>query len=354
MINKIEIVNFRSHKRTILRLSPGVNVIVGETDSGKSAIVSALRWVITNRPVGDSFRSNWGGKTAVSIHTDEGVVTRFKDDKNNRYTLYTQSDGQEIVFNAIKTEVPREVLDFLGVTDVNLQTQFDSHFLLSSSPGEVAQHFNRVAHLDKIDVGLKNLQKWVNTLQHAIRSDEDELNRLQGDLSTYDNIDRIETKVAQLETIDEDLKEAKYDIVVINDTIEEVKRIEREIQADSKIVEEAGPIFDEVWEYHIQLREKYDDLKKGKELVYDIGEINEEIIRAERILPAGKVIDDLLQLEKKIQDTEFQIDKLHILVDYLERVTTSEEKLAEDLEEYEEEFHLNLGKTCPLCGQKIK
>ena len=76
MIKKLHIRNFQSHKDSRLIFSDGVNVIVGNSDSGKSAILRALNWVITNRPSGDSYISNWGGPTYVIVETEEGTVIR--------------------------------------------------------------------------------------------------------------------------------------------------------------------------------------------------------------------------------------------------------------------------------------
>jgi DNA repair exonuclease SbcCD ATPase subunit len=61
MIKRIEIKNFQAHKNTEIDFDPGVNVISGASDAGKSSIFRALLWVITNRPSGDSIK-NWDCK----------------------------------------------------------------------------------------------------------------------------------------------------------------------------------------------------------------------------------------------------------------------------------------------------
>ena len=77
MIQSLALKNFQSHKDTLIKFDPGVNVIVGSTDSGKSAIIRALRWLVWNRPIGDKMRSNWGGETEVIIDDELG---RTKDE----------------------------------------------------------------------------------------------------------------------------------------------------------------------------------------------------------------------------------------------------------------------------------
>jgi exonuclease SbcC len=44
MIKSIKIQNFETHIKTHLDLHPGVNVIVGESDEGKSGIIRSIKW----------------------------------------------------------------------------------------------------------------------------------------------------------------------------------------------------------------------------------------------------------------------------------------------------------------------
>ena len=91
MIQKLNIQNFQSHKDTKLEFHPGVNVIIGQSDSGKTAIIRALRWLIWNRPGGDDFRSDWGGGTVVKIKIDAREIMRGKD-KENVYSISSSFD----------------------------------------------------------------------------------------------------------------------------------------------------------------------------------------------------------------------------------------------------------------------
>ena len=74
MIKEISIKNFQSHKDSHIELSDGVNIIVGASDSGKSSLIRAIKWLATNRPSGESIRSTWGGKTEVEIFTESLLI----------------------------------------------------------------------------------------------------------------------------------------------------------------------------------------------------------------------------------------------------------------------------------------
>jgi len=129
MIQNLTIRNFLSHKNSKFKFHRGVNVIVGETKAGKSAVIRALDWVKDNRPTGNTFRSNWGGTTAVSLNTEQDTVKRIKSEKINEYRLNTNEPYQA------RTDVPEEVQKALRLNEINVETQFESHFLLSQSPG---------------------------------------------------------------------------------------------------------------------------------------------------------------------------------------------------------------------------
>ena len=155
MIRELSITNFQSHKDVTLQFTPRVNVIVGASDSGKSALLRSLRWLLLNRPSGTAFRSHWCGKgeaTEVRVLLSNGsTITRSRSGKENLY--YYQAKGEEALkLEAVRTDVPDEIARLLAIDEtVNLQAQADHHFLLDESSPEVARILNAVVGLDGID-----------------------------------------------------------------------------------------------------------------------------------------------------------------------------------------------------------
>lgn len=136
MITRIELNNFQAHKHTVIDLDKGVNVITGETDNGKSSIVRAIRWVVENYPQGiDKINSNWNEDLkeplSVKLYTENGYVERIRTKDRNGYNICKNGE-KEIKLDAIgKGNVPKEVTEFLNVSDVNFQYQLDPPYLLS-------------------------------------------------------------------------------------------------------------------------------------------------------------------------------------------------------------------------------
>lgn len=309
MIKRLQIWNFLSHKKTEIDFSPGVNIIVGPTDSGKSAIIKALKWTIQNRPLGDSVKSYWikgGEATATKIHFEEGSILRTRGDKENSYTI--NEEGRLITFNAIKGDVPEEVQKLINLEDVNLQTQFAPHFLLTQSSGEVAQYFNKVAHLDKIDTASQNIRKWTKDIQQNIQYQEETLRTLEENLEQYKDLEEIERRVTEIEETEHKIDLVAKEFIALDEICEELKKIDSEVEGYSFLLELEGLVND-IIKIGGEKKEMSNKLEELGELVYSIGVANREIIR-----------------------------------------------IAQDIKQLEESFHKELGKgkVCPLCNSVLE
>lgn len=188
MISSIRIQNFQSHEDTEIPFHPGVCVIVGSGDSGKTAVHRALRWVQSNRirqddrPMGDGFISRWAKKTSakgtvtladdcrVTVTKPEGTCTRFRDaarSKNDKESNGYLLNGER--FEAIGVGVPDAVSQWFNWSDVNVQKQHDQAFLISKGAGEVASFLNRTVRLDTIDAHIQAASSLVRQERDALK-----------------------------------------------------------------------------------------------------------------------------------------------------------------------------------------
>ena len=347
MIKSIEIQNYQSHKETKLEFSPGVNVIVGATDSGKSAIIKALRWVITNRPTGDSFRSSWGGDTEVKVETIGEYlydVTRAKTDKGNLYKL------NDLEFKAFGSDVPEEIKKALDMNHINVQTQFESHFLLSESAGAVATHFNKVAHLDKIDVGLQNIQRWLRKSQQDIVYNESQVEELTEQLVEYNSLEEIEELIVRLEQIETEVEWANKKTRKVMELRLDIESVDVYIKQSEKIVSK-GVLVEKalgIIEEQKVVETLITRLDKGVRM---ITEVEESIKELEELQPFEKMVNRALEIDKEIR--EVGVLKFQTLVGRLERNTEVSEELQKSLQKMEKEFTNNM-EVCPLCETVLK
>jgi exonuclease SbcC len=350
MIRSLEIFNFQSHKGTRLEFSKGVNVIIGSSDSGKTSIIRALRWLIWNRPTGDEFRSSWGGDTEVIAQFDKFEIIRKKG-KENFYSFLSSGKGH--VFKAIGTDVPEEIIKALNINEINLQYQLDAPFLLSNTPGEVAQHFNRVAKLDKIDSGIQNIQREIRELEQGIKFKTTQVSQQEEELKKFDHLEKFEVEVEVLEMTEKRLiskRNALKELELLcgelqntNDEIDEYTNIlslEKQVNSIDNNITLSG--------------EKEVKLLKLESLVNHIQQVNNNISKGEELLKSydavNKIIWDIDQRDTfKLQLKSLKEDTAYI--------TLSQAKIL-DMEDQikilQKQFDKEMGNTCILCGQSIK
>jgi DNA repair exonuclease SbcCD ATPase subunit len=225
MIKQLKLIRFRSHDDATLNFTPGVNVIVGDSDSGKSNIVRGLRWQRFNRPSGFSMRSHWAkGSEATEVTTalSEGVgVTRFRNNTKNEYRLSTLSEPLE----AVRTDVPSPVCDVLRMDDVNMQRQGDKPYLLDESPPEVARILNAIAGLDGIDEAHTRIAGKIKENQDTTRALSLRTSELENQLIAFEGVDDLQERIVQYNAKEEQLQTASACLANLEEVIREAEEI---------------------------------------------------------------------------------------------------------------------------------
>lgn len=358
MIQRISIANFQSHKETVLDLAPGVNVIVGATDSGKSAILRALRWLIWNRPSGDAFRSTWGGDTEVHILLEGGsydgyYVKRNKGDNKNEYhKWYINGTGSHRVLKAFGNDVPQDIQEILNMDETNFQKQLDAPFLISNSSGEVASYFNKVAHLEKIDSSNQYVQSQIRSLTSKIQSDEERLEQTKPALEQFDYLEQTEIDLVQLEEKNEKYNLLERQVVQLQSNILNLMNLESLIAENEKLLvleEEVMDIYAMI-RYSKTLKDSREDLQDSLQLLESYNsqlEYFTDTIKYEDLVLSS--LNKYSSLKKLVNREE----ELLKLVNSYEQIEKKIGDLTKEMKTMEEDFHNYIGETCPLCGSNL-
>lgn len=330
MIHSIKIQNIQSHKDTELKLSPGINAIIGSSNNGKSAILRALYWVVYNRPLGtDNLLSHWAidekgnqiEPMEVTVENDDGFVIRRRTKTKNQYIV----NDEEL--NVVKTDVPLQVEKLLRLTDTNIQRQQDAPFLLSLSSGQVAQYFNKTVRLDIIDKILSNAESKRRKTNQEIAQNEDLLKEYSEKREKYTWMDEVEKLLSKYNNISE--KHSSIEIEF------------NELNADI-----------ELYEKYSELVVKYRSLSKVKVSINKFELLNEQ---------TQKLKNDILSVEESLEDFDacklypsFETEKKLIQkFNDLNSEVDEKDKCINSLEE-EINGYLELTNNIKLCEQKIK
>lgn len=206
MIKSITIKNFRSHINTRLELADGVNCLVGTPDSGKTNIIRSLLWALTNRPSGFRFHSDTSSEADTSVRIDFTDKQWIQIIKNKSKGQYLTSIDKEPL-KAIGQDVPNSVSDIANMSELNIQRQLDKHFLICSSPAEVAKTFNRITRLEKIDKSVSLLTTDINSQNKSIKSLTEEVKELQTKIDGIGSLKGMEIECRDIADDESDLKE---------------------------------------------------------------------------------------------------------------------------------------------------
>ena len=155
MLTRMRIVNIQKHKDLELLLDK-INVIVGATDSGKTSVLRALTWALTNDDAGENLINNQGAKSCcVEIDADCNVIKRSWSKSKNAYSL----DDKE--FTTFRTSVPSPIAELLRLDTINIQRRRDLPFMVYFKASDCANQFSEMMDLSEIDNIITNSNKSV-------------------------------------------------------------------------------------------------------------------------------------------------------------------------------------------------
>ena len=355
MIEKLKIKDFQSHKYTELEFKNGINILVGRSLSGKTAIIRALLWLINNRPLGFRFHSQFSGKkdtTKVELNLREnGNPTEISLSKSVRGSAYILNEKQ---FSAFGNEVPDQILKALNMDELNIQKQFDQPFLICSSPGEVAKTLNRITQLEKIDRWNSKLTTQINSANQEIRILESQLKEEEIKLEDYSNLNEIEKDVESAEYMESKLKEKRQGAKVIEEILSNIEIIDDSLLNYDNVSKAENEIkrLDTLLE---KVQDKGDLIFDLKAEIGNLIETSRKIDKAQSVLKVENDVEKLDLIWGKVKSKD---DYIYDLEDEVEDLQILNQKLGSIRKGYDElkpkfiSLIQKLGK-CPFCFSVI-
>ena len=352
MIKQVNLTNFQSHKKTELNFSPNVNVIVGSSDNGKSSIIRAINWAVSNRPLGIGNVSRWAldkkntivRPHSVTVKQNDSTILRKKVKEENTYEV----DGEEL--KAFGTDVPEEVQDAFNFSNINIQSQLEPPFLLSESAGEISRTLNKIVNIDKIDSSLKKIGSMKRETNNNASSASKALVELNERLETFSFITDVEKEITKLEheqTLIDFMRDNFEKCEVLTEKIRTLKdklKAYKTIPKVAKLIEKAI-----IMKRETEETENY--ISSLTETLSTITDLTQEMLEIE---PMSKLnIDQLIEDKEtisKLTDTEKSLgEQLDCIYDTQDELQGVNKKLNELDTKWE-----TVPDVCPLCEGKGK
>jgi DNA repair exonuclease SbcCD ATPase subunit len=352
VISALTLQNFQPHKDTTLTFDPHITAIVGSSDSGKTSILRALYWALQNKPSGTQMVSFWNrkkdgspkGTTSVSLTAEDHTIARVRSAERNGY------DWDEKELSAIGRDVPEEITSYLNLSDINISRQFDRHFLLSETSGEVARRLNELVHLDIIDEVLSKAEKLKREAKKtgeeaeaavlAYQKKLDALSWLEGAkglLEKRENVEKSKQKSAQ----DASMLSTARDNLLTHETT--LNRIKCALEAGK------GPV-EQIYMAYLNKKTNKQQIDNLLSIKSRLGAVSLGMDAYGKARPAKRVIELFDDMERELQEVREHKGRLTEIRDALLKVDEDIAKLYIDAQTLKEQ----LPDTCPLCGAPLE
>lgn len=349
-LTELKVKGFGLHKDLTIELKPGVNVIVGESESGKSTLIRALYLLADNSPRG-------GEKLYQSDLTDDPLFIQIKDNLGNTIqrtkNKYFVNKGKAL--RAFGSGVPSPVKRILNFREINWQRQFaPKPFLLFDTGGGAAKQLNEFT-------GLKDQGILINAIKEEISNRKSNIKRLrQNNVEQQQTIERLKNvirfKMKSQGILYKQEESIKLQEVIFNlrGILDEIKIIRRRKMLSLNIIDK----------FSVQVGK----IVKGKGVikVYDdkINELGSLIQQLEHIpkfdrntiFDHGTSLQKITAMKYNSDQIKEKIEDLYSIITKVEGLKTTYRKAEKEVAEINKELNSIFSEIgyCPLCNRAIE
>lgn len=336
MIKNVELLDFQAHKKLRIDFAPGISVIVGDSDVGKSAVFRALRWACQNTPDGNEF-IRWGAKTAVvTVEAYDQLVVRSRGKSENLYFL----NGDE--FKSFGKGVPDQVAKALRLSDLNFQSQHDAPFWLAQGGSEVAREMNQIVNLEVIDGVLSavaaKLRKARETVDVVTRQ-RDEAKAQVKELSPILDADDA-LKDVEAAHLDWQRKAAKARS--LGELVASLDKLQLDVQASAR-GKRRGEIL-------LKAADSWNEASKRADALHSLVLTLREARKAMRAAPDFAPVE---KAWKALADAKARREALDQRIDGMRDLWRARKLARTERDAIHAELHEKSEGKCPLCGNHL-
>ena len=323
---EVEVENFQSIKKATLRIR-GFTVVTGRNNSGKTALMRALKGAVQNTPGTGLVR--WGeGRASTSIRFRDGDTLKWsKGEGAKAKPSFVVNDGKPIYPGKV---IPEEVRD-LGVRPIRaggrdiwpqIADQFDGQVFLLNEPGSVlAEAVADVERVTLLNDALRMSESDRRAASNKLKVRREDRDEVAEQLEEYEGLD------GALELL-EAAKASCHQAQRFEKAIMALKDIQERLEAAQVEVTYLAPIEAFVLPQDPStLSQALLDLGVLRDIQVRLGEAQSEVEYLVPIeafeMPVGPVgLDDVLDELGVLRDLQVRLDEAQGAVKRLEPVET--------------------------------
>jgi exonuclease SbcC len=368
-IKTIVLENFQSYKKQSINLLPGLNLVLGSSDSGKSAILRAISFVLYNYPRNNTIIHNGSTECKVTLEFSDGTkVSRIKGARN-AYIAVDKS-GKKYSLDKIDKSVPEEIKillnhppedDFNGF--ISYADQFSKMFLVDLSPSDLPRSLSALTGIEMLEESAKQLMQNYKSIEKQAKLDEKEYSKLLDECDKYGFVDEYEMKVSSIKN--------QYDLLnILQESYESMKEFDLGdsawvnldcVQILDKIILLCDSKLDKFLKIK-RLTEEYDKLSIFNLLnsninISDLSLLdlieNRSLDCLKKVNSVKNLINDCNDLEKIYKDYKSIKQEGEILTESYKKIHLESENLDKELLSFKQML-IDKGIQCETCGSILR
>ena len=235
-MTEIEIKNFQSIKKLKFPIE-GFTVIYGKNNSGKSAIIRAIRAALTNQ-TGKGFIRKSEKETEIKIKRDDLNIL-WKKGTKAVYTINKET------YQNLNRDIPKPLIDAgfekmdIGKKKVlpTIASQFNPLFLIDEHGTTITEVLASLYNIDTLSIADELCQKSLRSQKSLLKTREKDLDTLQVKLEKYKDFEDIkkevdilleqEKKINALESETTEIAAFEKDLIRLYESLKKIKPIQK-------------------------------------------------------------------------------------------------------------------------------
>ncbi|KMK77287.1 AAA family ATPase [Alkalihalobacillus pseudalcaliphilus] len=308
----IRLENFQSHLDTWVDFDVGLNVIVGQSDSGKTAIIRAIQWALYNLPRGTDFIRVGANFVRVTLQFEGGItIIRERTSSKNRYMIQKPNE-EELILEGFGTQVPKEVLEAHGMYPLRVDRdnelylhvakQLDGPFLLEQAGSVRAKTIGRISGAHYLDMAIRDTSKDVASLQQRKKQGQETVDQLVTQLKPYEELEKSKRQLEKSELLLEQIEQKRKKL----DKWKELIVLYQRQQAEKLVMQRTLQTVEDVHLWEVNNQKLAQMLVKLKELQRKrsyVEETRKNRLICEQWIHKTKDIDQIQTLYDRVFDS---------------------------------------------------
>lgn len=249
MIHRLVLENFMTHKKTVLELHRGVTVLTGLNNTGKSAVVEALRCVAENPPSAPLIRHG-AAKAVVRLELDDGTWIQWERTAGSVYYQVRFPDGREESYAKVgRGAVPDEIRRLLrlhsletdsGPVDVHIGNQRTPIFLLDQSGSQAAAFFAASTEAEYLLAMQQALKERAAHAQRERKRLQETLQKIEKDRAAFDELPIVAQALDEAEGLYRRIEDLRRAVPALEVVIQRAQTLLNRCRTLSRTSQELG------------------------------------------------------------------------------------------------------------------